>query len=497
MRFLILFCLVIIYGCKSPSKDVTPKYITDSKQYTSLGIDYHDIEEVTTKSSKSFLESKFVKNIESPKVIAISNMANETNENIDIESITRNLTHKISSSEKFILTNAITGSGASTDSMIQDARKLRENKDFNKNTTQDTGMLSAPQYSLSGKIRGDIKNIGDNVRVDYTFLFILTDLTTGKVVWDKSEIISKVASKKVAKEYGLDDTKQQFNNITKSTNIESKTPADKNKAMQDVKQYTQECDNGNMESCFQLSMFYLFAAKEYGLPLDEKKGFELLQKVCDNGNMDGCTMLAAIYSGIIEIKTYKIQKDYTKAFKLFKMACSKDNADGCLGLGISYNNGIGVKIDITDALEYYEKGCSLGSALSCENTAYMYFDSTFSSYPPDIDKDAPYTKRKKKDNNKAFIFANKACTLNAAGACVAMGVWYHNGMQVDRQIIVAQNFYKGNEFFLKACDLGNYDGCNSFANALSNGIGVKKDKKKAKQYYKKACDLGYQDACDK
>lgn len=496
--FLLILTLFLLYGCKS--ENVTPKYITDSKQYSTLGIDYHDIDEVTSKSSAALLESKFAQNIKEPQILAISNMSNESGEDIDIESITRDLTRKVSKSEKFILTNAITGSGSSVDSMIMDSRGLRNDKDFNQKSTQEKGNLLAPQYSLSGKIRGDVKNVGENIRVDYLFLFILTDLTSGKVVWDKAEVISKVVSKAVAKDYGLNNSGANAVE-SKGAKKDSKAPKAAPKklnwdeAQKEVAKLTQECNDGNMESCVNLGGFYAIDIKNYGKKSDDKKAFELFQKACNAGNIDGCAALGAIYLGFLELENHQVAKDYKKGFDLLNNACNKNNALGCTLLGTSYYGGMGTKQSFANALESYEKACSLGDADGCYYLGNLYFDDTFSGLPPRI-TDTHIDK----DNSKAYIFINRACVLKHAVACNVMGVAYHHGMSMQShpyKTFISKNPTMANQYFEESCDLGYSHGCGNLANNYKNGVGTKKDTAKATEYYKKACDLGAEQYCDK
>ena len=156
-------------------------------------------------NAKSLLKSEFVKNLTnqgSQKVLVIADIENHTNDNIDMELLSRKFVRTIRQSKKFTLTNAITGSGAKADDMIEKSRKLRDSEEFNQYTTIEKGNLLSPHLSLSGKIIQRTKSIGKNERVDYQFLVTLTDLQTGRVLWDNEEIISKVVEKEKVGEFG-------------------------------------------------------------------------------------------------------------------------------------------------------------------------------------------------------------------------------------------------------------------------------------------------------
>lgn len=79
----------------------------------------------------SFLSSDFVKNLEGKKVLMISDIENLTDDDIDIELLSRKLIRQIRNSKKFILTNAIAGSASKTDKMIRESRKMRNDEEFN------------------------------------------------------------------------------------------------------------------------------------------------------------------------------------------------------------------------------------------------------------------------------------------------------------------------------------------------------------------------------
>lgn len=50
--------------------------------------------------------------------------------------------------------------------------------------------------------------------------------------------------------------------------------------------------------------------------------------------------------------------------------------------------------------------------------------------------------------------------------------------------------------FKKACELGSNEGCAYMGMAYEDGVGVKKEAKKAAEYYQKACKLGSKQSCE-
>lgn len=191
------FILMMIFsGCSTKTQYVS---LEDSKEYTTTGLDYHDIENAAQQSIKSLLNSNYAKNINStrPKVLVISDVINDTMQTIDTEQLTRKISRDMRNSGKFILTLAMGGSGVSKDNMINTSRNARNNDEFNQYTTIEKGELIAPELSLSGKIvQKNTKVDSSTQRIDYYFLLTLTDLKSGLVLWDNEVNIIKVGSNK-------------------------------------------------------------------------------------------------------------------------------------------------------------------------------------------------------------------------------------------------------------------------------------------------------------
>lgn len=75
----------------SACSDKAARYVNDSSDYTSFGIDLHDIDSVIANNTKSLLQSSYVKEMKSKKLLAISNIINQTHEDIDMEFVSRSL----------------------------------------------------------------------------------------------------------------------------------------------------------------------------------------------------------------------------------------------------------------------------------------------------------------------------------------------------------------------------------------------------------------------
>lgn len=193
MKRLFLGVILIFCGCGVQTEYVD---LADSAKYTSSGLDYHDIQNAAMQSISSLLSSRYAKNIdaESPKVLVISSVINDTMQHIDTQQLTRKITREMRNSGKFILSLVM---GANSDKMIMSARKARESDEFNQYTTIEKGELIAPELSLSGKIiQKNTKLSSGKQRIDYYFLLTLSDIKSGLVLWDDEVNIIKVGSNK-------------------------------------------------------------------------------------------------------------------------------------------------------------------------------------------------------------------------------------------------------------------------------------------------------------
>ena len=187
----VLCAMLVAAGCAPTAKNIDP-----NSEFTTMGLDYNNLKGVMAEMIDSLLQDRYTQSLskDNPKVVAISDIINDTTQKVDVESLSRELTRAMRRSGKFKLTMAVARSGGSVDGMIGDSRNLRDNKEFNQYTTAEEGTLSAPSLSLSGKIGQTIHRMGKNKKVDYYILLTLTDIKTGEVIWDDQRDISNMGN---------------------------------------------------------------------------------------------------------------------------------------------------------------------------------------------------------------------------------------------------------------------------------------------------------------
>ena len=176
--------------------------------------------------------------------------------------------------------------------------------------------------------------------------------------------------------------------------------------------YTKACNGGNYDACNNLAFYQYSTREERKKDKEEQKAqqektdrtLELYAQSCKAGNRDACQNLGVIYTdnlddknkngqsanlsqaqnyysrsctmgdsvacfnlGVLRYNYAKSAADYAQAVHYFNQSCDNDYHAACLNLGIMYERGLtnDAKQDISDALQFYNKGCILGNANAC------------------------------------------------------------------------------------------------------------------------------------
>ena len=190
-RVIFTLCVFLSIYCLNGA-DFLSQEILDSK----------DLESLAQRAQEDMLDSVFFKDISTPQVIALSDFANLTHFELDIQTLARLPLVSLRDSGKFSLTGAISGNALNADPLLDGIRAQRNKAEF-----QDiipNGALLAPTYSLSARISdslapldsgADSKNAQNpqKVRTNLSFIFSITNLKTGLIEWDYIAHISKEA----------------------------------------------------------------------------------------------------------------------------------------------------------------------------------------------------------------------------------------------------------------------------------------------------------------
>lgn len=119
--------------------------------------------------------------------------------------------------------------------------------------------------------------------------------------------------------------------------------------------------------------------------------------------------------------------------------------------------------------------CSEGNMVGCFNLGTMYMKGIRGA---------------DKNEGKALEYFSKACNGGDIDGCLNAGKYMEDGKDMK------QDLFKAVEFYTKACNGREAYGCMLLANLYRDGKGViKPDSSKAAEYYKKVCEEGYREGC--
>lgn len=130
-----------------------------------------------------------------------------------------------------------------------------------------------------------------------------------------------------------------------------------------LKLFKQNCDNKNLESCYNMGRIYLIGR---GVKEDYPRALKIFASTCDEGLAISCNNLGVMYA-----HGFGTKQDSQRAIQLYERACNQEEMNGCDNLGAAYQYGKHVKKDIKRAAHYLDLGCKYGSTTSCKSLLYL------------------------------------------------------------------------------------------------------------------------------
>jgi TPR repeat protein len=271
-----------------------------------------------------------------------------------------------------------------------------------------------------------------------------------------------------------------------------------------------QCRNGHAESCAALGFVYQ-AGKD--APRDLTRAAAYNRLACAGGDGQGCGNLAlqfrlgsGVTKDLAQFRTFVqrgcdllwapacfdlaisyengdmgFTKDLPRAMTLFKSACGSDHLDAspkaCIYLGQMYYAGAGVAKDFTQAVHYFNEGCSGGDAPGCNNLAVMYGAGEGVAV----------------DLVRAMALTQLACDGGDSASCngIEPHVHYTRARSSRARAPAAPHILA----MRRACDENDASQCAELGMLYEHGYWLDVDKKKADAYVTKACDLGHTVAC--
>ncbi len=126
-----------------------------------------------------------------PAVLAISRIINNTQQHVDIASLTKKIRVALSRTGKVVTTTTMGLGGRAEDPLAKSAAEYAAFM----NDKPAASTTTLPDYSLSGKLLEDRVRVGKTRQTTYTFQLSLTAVTTGLAVWEDEVQITKAGRK--------------------------------------------------------------------------------------------------------------------------------------------------------------------------------------------------------------------------------------------------------------------------------------------------------------
>jgi TPR repeat protein len=163
------------------------------------------------------------------------------------------------------------------------------------------------------------------------------------------------------------------------------------------------------------------------------------------------------------------ENDPTTAKDYYERACTRGFAMGCNNLGVLYGAGKGVGANSLRAKQLYEAACSANEMLGCRNLGNVFF----------------HGEGVEPDRNRGRELYDRACAGGNAMACNDAAL-----ARTDAADALARS-----ALYSKACDGGSRKGCVNLARALLEGDGIAKDTERARGLLNQGCTDGHAESC--
>jgi len=174
-----------VTGCASNNA----KYVDSQGPNTIVSLNSINVQDWNTAADKlvsSLLASGVLDRApELPSIMAISRIRNNTQQQVDTDSLTKKIRIALNQTGKVVTTTTMGPDGKVEDAMAADAGAMGA---FMAGQNQVTKL---PYYTLSGKLLEDRVKAGTTRQVTYTFQLSLTTVKDGLALWEGEEQITK------------------------------------------------------------------------------------------------------------------------------------------------------------------------------------------------------------------------------------------------------------------------------------------------------------------
>ena len=185
-----LALMVLVAGCTTPTTRIDMR---NDQGAEVAGLDYRDVQLAASELMQSLQRSgRLDRGDNQMYVMTVGKVKNDTMQRFDTDILTSYITEELMNSGKVMVTSAMAASADNRDEMVNAARSVRGNAEFNQNTVAKAGQLVAPTHSVYGKIiQREIRMDNGDKQIEYYFQMRIVELATGLQWWQKQAIIGK------------------------------------------------------------------------------------------------------------------------------------------------------------------------------------------------------------------------------------------------------------------------------------------------------------------
>jgi uncharacterized protein (TIGR02722 family) len=177
---------LLLVGCATKHD---ARYVDSQGPQTIVSLDRINIQDWNNAADRlvaSLLASGVLERApEQPAVMAVSRIRNNTQQQVDTDSLTKKIRVALNQTGKVVTTTTLGPDGRVEDQMAADVGAMQA---FMAGEKQKTVL---PYYTLSGKLLEDRVRSGNTRQVTYIFQLSLTTTRNGLAVWEDEQLITK------------------------------------------------------------------------------------------------------------------------------------------------------------------------------------------------------------------------------------------------------------------------------------------------------------------
>lgn len=185
-----LALVALVAGCTTPTTRID---LRNDLGPQVAGLDYRDVQLASGQLVQSLLRSgRLDRGDGQMYVMTVGQVKNDTMQRFDTDILTSYITEELMNSGKVMVTSAMAASADNRDQMVNAARSVRGNAEFNQATVAQAGQLVAPTHSVYGKIiQRELRMDNGDKQIEYYFQLRIVELATGLQWWQKQTLIGK------------------------------------------------------------------------------------------------------------------------------------------------------------------------------------------------------------------------------------------------------------------------------------------------------------------